>query len=164
MRETLLAAIVLLSCGCERTAPRNADAAAGRAMEAAARGAGLIDTARGASGVYASGDDRICVMQRATGARFRIGVSVDYGDGQRCVGRGTAVGREDLALDLGGDCRFHATHDGERLTFPAHVPAACARQCQGRATFDALSVERLSEAAGEAERLRGADGGLLCTD
>ena len=96
--------------------------------------------------------------------RYRIGVSVDFGEGQRCIAHGTARGRGGLAIVLGEGCRFVATRNGDRLLFPVRTPAECARSCQGRATLDTLALDRLSEASGEATRLRGADGKLLCAD
>lgn len=163
MRRLVGASLLLaLLAACGPKAGEGDDAAAGRALEAAARNLGLVADARDATGVYAAGEDRACL----TGAspRYRIGVSIDYGDGQRCLAKGTARGKDDLAIDLGGDCRFTAARDGDRMTFPAQTPAACAAVCQGRATLDAVALDRLSEGAGEAARLRGADGKLLCAD
>ena len=133
----------------------------GPALERAAREAGLVGDTANLTGVYAAGDDRVCVTRGAgAAAAYRIGVSVDYGPGQRCIARGTAGGR--LKIDLGRGCVFAAEAEGERLTFPTALPAGCARLCQGHATLEALSVERLSAAIGEAARLRDTDGKLLC--
>lgn len=158
-----LAALLLLLGGCERAPDAGEDAAAGRALEAAALNAGIVADAADAAGVYAAGDDRVCLTRTAAN-RYRIGVSVDYGEGQRCIARGTARGRATLDVALAGECRLTVTRDGDRLLFPARTPAACAPLCQGRATFDALAIDRLSEAGGESARLRGADGQLLCVD
>lgn len=150
-----------LLAGCGPAAEAD-EAAAGRALEQAARTAGIVVDLADARGVYAAGEDRLCLTGAAP--RYRIGVSVDYGEGQRCLARGDARGRGDLTIDLGQGCGFAVRRDGDRLLFPAKVPDACARACQGRASFDALAYERLSEAGGEAARLRGSDGKLLCGD
>ena len=52
--------------------------------------------------------------------------------------------------------------DAERLTFPASLPAACARFCIGRASLAALTAERLSSSAAEAARMQRPDGKMLC--
>lgn len=165
MRVALAGALLLLAGGCDRAA--ESDDAAGRALETAAHAAGMIADAGAPTGVFAAGDDRICVTRGDAGERYRIGVSVDYGAGQRCIARGSAAGGSAaggarLAVDLGAGCRFDAGWDGDRLAFPATLPGGCARSCQGRATMDALYAERLSAAVGETARVRGADGRLLC--
>ncbi|MDR6787951.1 hypothetical protein J2Y58_001303 [Sphingomonas sp. BE138] len=154
--------LLVLLAACGQPADPVDDAAAGRALEAAARNVGIVADAADAAGVYAAGEDRACLTGAAP--RYRIGVSVDYGGGQRCLAHGEARGKRNLTVDLGGGCRFTATRDGDRMSFPAQTPVACATVCQGRATLDALALDRLSEAAGEAARLRGADGKLLCAD
>jgi hypothetical protein len=161
MIRAALAPVVLLAA-CSPARDAREDDAAGRALEAAARNAGIVGDVAEATGVYAVGEDRLCLTGAAP--RYRIGVSVDFGEGQRCIAHGTAKGRGDLAIDLGEGCRFTATRNGDRLLFPVRTPAGCARSCQGRATLDTLALDRLSEASGEATRLRGADGKLLCAD
>ncbi|KTT76788.1 hypothetical protein [Sphingomonas endophytica] len=151
---------LILATGCSRPTAEAGEPTAGRALEAAARQAGMMGDSRDAAGVYAAGENRLCVARR--GRRYDIGVSVDYGVGQRCVARGSAGGRDSLTIDFGTGCRFTARRDGDLLAFPTRVPDGCASLCQGRAALDGLMVERLSEAAGEAARLRGADGELLC--
>lgn len=157
MRRAIAA--VLLLGACQRTPPAD-EVAAGRALEAAARNAGIVGDPADAAGVYAAGDDRLCLTGAAPS--YRIGISVDFGEGQRCLAQGLARGRDSLSLDIGKGCTMVVARDGDRLLFPARVPEACAHACQGRATFDALALDRLSEAGGEAARLRGADGKLLC--
>lgn len=162
MRRAALVALLAVAA-CSRGSEEATEPTAGRALEAAALNAGLVSDTGDAGGVYAAGDDRVCLSETAR-RRFRIGVSVDYGEGQRCIAHGIASGGEALDIDLGNGCRFRATPDGERLAFPVPVPDACTALCQGRATLDGLAVERLSAAPGEAARLRGADGNLLCAD
>ncbi|WP_028965931.1 hypothetical protein [Sphingomonas phyllosphaerae] len=154
--------LVSLLTACSPARDSREDDTAGRALEVAARHAGIVSDVAEAAGVYAVGEDRLCLT--GTAPRYRIGVSVDFGEGQRCLAHGSAQGRGDLAIDFGDGCRFTATRNGDRLLFPVRTPAACARSCQGRATLDTLAFDRLSEASGEASRLRGADGKLLCAD
>lgn len=166
MRRFGLAAAMLL-VGCERTAePPPPLPSAGQKLEQAALAAGLVsDSARvEVSGVFQSEGDLVCLLPpRADGGdEHVIGISVDYGEGQRCVARGTAEGRTTLALDLGEGCRFDARLDADRLVLPGQVPSGCSSACSGRATLAAVAVERLSSAAAEAARTRGADGALLC--
>lgn len=136
---------------------------AGEALERAARTAGLVSDPRQVTpvGMFSSESDRVCIAP-LDGTRRRIGVSIDYGDGQRCLARGTVSGRTALRMKLGDGCSFTARLDAERLRFPAVLPAACDRACTGRASLGALTAGRLSDAPGEALRARGADGALLC--
>lgn len=162
MRSGWLAAAMLLA-GCQREAPPPPPPpGAGGDLERAALAAGLIADPATAdpTGVFQRGGDLVCLLPGDEA--HVIGVSVDYGEGQRCVARGTARGRTSLAVDLGDGCRFDATLDADRLALPATLPAACDRACSGRATLAAVAVERLSAAGPEAARTRGADGALLC--
>ena len=162
------ATLLLLLAGCDRAGDSVADPRGGEALEAAARAADLVaDPARVLPvGVFTADGDRLCVVPQGGGdeSRYRIGASVDYGEGQRCTARGAATGRASLAVDFGGGCTFEAQGDRDRVIFPSVLPGACDRTCEGRATLAALRVERLSDAAAEAARLRGADGKLLCGD
>lgn len=157
------AALALLLAGCGEKAP---DAAvsqpAGAALERAALAAELIhDPAKlDPAGAYASDTDRICIVP--AGAAYRFGASVDYGDRQACIARGTASGRETLRVDLGEDCRFDARFDGQRIVFPATLPPTCGRRCTGRATLTALSAALLSHASSEAKAMQAPDGEPLC--
>lgn len=157
-------ALLLVLAGCDRAIePVAQTAGAGQALESAAIDAGIVaDPARlDPAGVYVSDTDQVCVVPTAGGG-YAIGASVDYGEGQGCVARGTATGIETLAVDLGDDCRVTVRFDGTRLTFPANVPAACARACTGRASLAALNAERLSTAPSEAAALRDPTGKPLC--
>jgi hypothetical protein len=157
-------ALLLLLAGCDQTVePAAQDPSAGQALENAAIAAGIVtDPERlDPAGVYVSDTDRVCIVPKAGGV-YVIGASVDYGDGQGCVARGTATGVETLKVDLGGDCRMTARFEGARLTFPAGVPAGCARACTGRASLAALNAERLSTAPSEALALRDAADRPLC--
>lgn len=157
--------LVTALAGCQRGAPARS-ATAGDRIEAAAIASGLvIDPAtRSLTGSWARETDHACIVPAATGkgTDSRIGVVIDYGEGQSCAGSGT-VRRDGGGLDIRlGGCRLHAGFDGERITFPGAVPAACEHLCNGRASLAAMAVERLSESRSEAETLRAPDGRLLC--
>ena len=158
--------LALLLAGCDppaARAPASDARSAGASLERAAIAAGLVADPGTIepTGTFGSDTDSICLLPMRDGA-YRIGASVDYDAEQRCVARGTARGRDRLAVDFGGACRFTATLDGQRLAFAGSVPAACDRLCTGRATLEALIGDRLGSTTAEAARARGADGKLLC--
>lgn len=142
--------------------PQRSDTPGAR-LEAAAVKAGLVvDPAMTTLiGSWAREGDRMCVMGQ-NGSEQRIGIVVDYGPGQGCSAAGTLRrSGERIRIDL-GDCRFEARFDGERIAFPAGMPAECQALCTGRASLAALEVERLSMSASEAATLRGRGGRPLC--
>lgn len=153
-------ALLLVLTACGRAEPA-ADTPGAR-LEAAAVARGLVpDPASGSLvGSWASDTDRLCVAP--AGDRLRVGVVVDYGEGQGCAGSGTAERKGDRLMLTMGQCKFDARYDGERVVFPAALPDACAALCTGRASLSALSVARLSESASEAATLRAPNGWLLC--
>ena len=51
----------------------------------------------------------------------------------------------------------------EAMMLNPALPAGCDRYCTGRATLDALTVERLSASRAEAATLRTPSGKRLCT-
>ena len=159
MRRAL--ALALLLAGCDRSPSAPPAEQGGAALEATARARGLVAATVRPVGMFQTDSDRVCLLPGRDDVV--IGASVDYGEGQRCVARGRATGNDRLAVDFGGDCRFEARLDADRLTFPAVLPEACASACVGRASLSALSAARLSASAAEASRTRGADGALLCT-
>ncbi|WP_019516869.1 hypothetical protein [Sphingomonas sp. Mn802worker] len=162
MRLVGLAVAVLL-CACGQQPAAEQTSGAGAALERAARANGMVsDPARVVpTGVYGSGEDKVCMVPQGEG-RYRIGVSVDLGEQQRCAGRGIARGREKLDVRMGGGCEFVASLDGDTIAFPAVLPAACDTMCEGRATLAALSAARLSDSLSEATRVEGSDGKPLC--
>ena len=164
MKRTAVCALLAILTGCERKADSVPPVeTAGATLERAAITAGVVadPAAIDPVGVFGIEGDRVCVVPRDGG--YRIGATADYGEGQACAARGTATGRARLAIDFGADCRFDAIFDGERMTFPAVIPAACDRLCTGRASLAAIRVPRLSTAVAEASTLRASDGTSLCT-
>lgn len=163
MRSRLGALALALLSACQRESAPDRSPQAGERLERAAIELGMVS--RGAAspvGVFAAEGDRACLLPDGGSDRYRLGASVDYGEGQNCVARGIARGGETLTIDFGGGCRFDGRITRDDLRFPAVLPEACARYCAGRASLSAMHVERLSETPAEAERLRGADGRLLC--
>ena len=161
MRSWIVAALLLGGCG-RHDAPSQPDSPGAR-LEAAAVDAGLVtDPAKvSLTGAWSRDTDRVCIVP-GTGGKARIGVLIDYGEGQGCAASGT-VERSGGKLDLRlGSCRIAATFDGERIVFPAEVPAECDPSCAGRASLAALSVDRQSDSVSEAATLRAPSGRLLC--
>ncbi|MCP3733711.1 hypothetical protein M9979_02290 [Sphingomonas sp. RP10(2022)] len=161
MRAPLAVVVLLAGCGSPQRQPA-ADTPGAR-LEAAAVQVGLVGDPAKASvvGSWARDTDRLCVVP-GEGDRLRIGALIDYGEGQGCAAAGTAQRRgASVAVDFGA-CRFDAAFDGERIVFPAELPAACDRLCTGRASLAALTVEHLSPSTSEAETLRTPAGKLLC--
>lgn len=166
-RGRIGAALPLLLAACSGDGSAT-NTAAPQDLESAAIERGLVrdpaDTT--VTGLYARDTDRLCVVRN--GDAYRIGAFVDYGDGLSCTASGTATRAGDtLSIELKGKgitCAFDAKFDGDRIIFPANVPAECARFCGPRASFAALAVDRLSESAAEARALRSAEGTRLCGD
>lgn len=157
--RALVPLLFLVACSREQPA---APPTPGARLEAAAVARGLVADANGGSpvGSWSNESDRLCVVP--AGRAFRVGVGVDYGEGQACAGSGVAERRGDR-LDVSlGECRFVASYDGDRITFPATLPGACDRLCTGRASLTALTVDRLSGSASEAATLRSLAGKSLC--
>ena len=153
-------ALLLTACGTEPPAPRDTP---GARLEQAAVQAGLIADPVTANliGSWATGTDRLCIVRAGQGP-LHIGALIDYGEGQGCAASGTVQrGRDAVAIAF-GPCRFEARFDGERIVFPAELPAACDRFCTGRASLTALTAEHLSTAQSEAVTLRTPSGKPLC--
>ena len=159
MRRALLLALALGGCGTE---PSNTIAdSPGARLEAAAQTAGIVpDPNASLQGSWARDTDRVCVV--GTGKTSRVGVSVDYGEDQTCAASGTVSRSGDVLKLAFGACTFDARFDGDRIVFPAEVPAACESLCTGRASLAAVTVDRLSESRSEAATLRSSGGKLLC--
>lgn len=159
-----IVAVVLLAAlaSCPRQAPQVRSTGAPD-LETAAILRGLVrDPAdRDIAGLYARDTDRVCIVPRDGG--YRIGATVDYGEGQGCSAAGDVSRSGDsLRVRLGRDCRFDAAFDGDRITFPAVLPEPCASACLRSGTLAALDAERLSESVAEAATMRTADGSTPC--
>ena len=134
-------------------------------LESAAIERGLVGdpTARDIAGVYARDTDRVCIVPQGEG--YRIGVQVDYGDGNVCTASGTldrSGTRLRVRLGLGEVCRFTARIEGETIRFPGALPDRCKSFCRGRATLTAIHAARMSDSAAEAAAVRDAAGRQLC--
>nr|WP_233130603.1 hypothetical protein [Sphingomonas jeddahensis] len=157
-------ALALLLAACGQPAPDPArPEEAGAALEQAALKAGIVADPANLNpvGAYASETDRVCIVPH--NKDYRIGASVEYGEGQSCIARGVASGRDTLQIDFGEDCRFEAGVEGGRVVFPAVLPPACDRRCTGRATLTAINASLLSSAEAEARAMRAPDGEPLCS-
>ena len=163
MRRFAAAALALATLASCPRAERGAVTLAAPDLETAAVLRGLVADPRTSDpvGLYGRDTDRMCVVR--DGSRYRVGVYVDYGEGLGCDASGSLRrSGERLSFDLGGGCAFDAVFDGAWIVFPISLPTACAARCTRRATFSALSVDRLSEAPAEAAAMRSARGGLPC--
>lgn len=162
----LAAALMLVGCG---QGGDNIDNAAGERLETASIAAGLVadPAVVPLDGVWSRDTDRMCILPRSArqgDSARRIGVVLDYGEGQGCVASGT-LERSGAELKVAlGQCRFTARFDGDSIQFPASMPAECTALCTGRATLSALIVERVSASIAEARTLRSPGGKALCVD
>jgi len=159
-----MTAAVLLGA-CHRDAPQSQGAGTPNSLEAAAIAAGVIDDPGtiDPTGLYARDRDRLCLVPSAQA--FRIGITVDYGDGYWCSGWGEATrAGETLHVELTSapGCAFDASVGGERIAVPGRLPKACEKACSSRASLAGLSVERLSDSPSEAAALRDGRGRMLC--
>ncbi|KQM65008.1 hypothetical protein ASE75_08100 [Sphingomonas sp. Leaf17] len=161
MRRILALTLMVTACG--PADPAGNDGSAGAALEAAAVTAGLVpDPTRAVlTGLWSRDSDRMCIVA-GSGRDLRVGAIVDYGEGAGCAASGTAQRSTDTLAITFGACRIDATFDGERIVFPAEVPAACESLCTGRASLAALDVAQVSESVSEARALRGTTGQALC--
>lgn len=158
----VVCAILLASCGSAATRNSVTADTAGDRLERAAIARGIVADPSSIDpvGVYSSDTDRVCVVPQ--GDDYAIGASVDYGEAQSCTARGTASGRATLDVRFQAGCRFNAKIEGDRIAFPAVLPAACDTVCVGRASLAALTAERLSRSATEATSVIGPGGKRLC--
>jgi hypothetical protein len=164
----LAAALLLAACG---QGDGDGDNAAGARLEATAIATGVVADPAAAplDGIWSRDSDRMCIIgkdgaAKGAGRPRRIGIVLDYGEGQGCSASGLLT-RDGATLGVTlGRCRFTARFDGEAIQFPASLPAECQAFCTGRASLSALMVERVSASAAEARTLRGPGGTPLCAD
>ncbi len=163
MRLAALALLLgLAACGGPEPAPSSS---ATLDLENAAIRRGLVRDPKdpAIAGAYARGPDRLCIVPAA--AAHRIGIVIDYGEGNGCRATG-AVRRagEGLELTLGADgaCRFTARYDGDHLALPGALPQACVHLCTGRAALAGARFVRLGESVAEAQAMRDPEGRALC--
>jgi hypothetical protein len=165
MRKAALVALVLLAgCSGKQDAVDVASGGAGSRLEQAAIATGVVRDPASAdlTGVYARDPERVCVVPAAKD--FRIGVTLDYGEGQQCSASGTLRREgERLKVDLGDGCAFDARFDGQGIKFPGALPDQCRKKCTGRATLAGISVDALSASLSEATALTDANGRALCS-
>ena len=165
-RLILIGALSLTAC---QPSGDSIDNAAGERLEAASIATGLVADPASIplDGIWARDSDRMCILPASGGGSDglrRVGVVLDYGEGQGCTARGT-LARSGRTLEITlGTCRFSARRDGDSIQFPAGLPAACSTVCTGRASLSALIVERVSASVAEARTLRSPNGAALCTD
>ncbi|OAN59826.1 hypothetical protein [Sphingomonas sp. TDK1] len=163
MRQAGLALLLgLAACGGPSPAPSTGGSAD---LETAAVQRGLVRDPKDSSivGAYARGPDRLCIAP--AGAVHRIGIIIDYGEGNGCRATGFVHREGDgLALTLGpdGGCSFTARFDGDHLALPGALPKACAHVCTGRAALAGAQFARLGEAIAEARALRDPEGRAPC--
>ncbi len=163
MRQMGLALLLgLVACSGPSSAP---NPGATVDLETAAVQRGLVRDPKDMTilGAYARGPDRLCIVPAGTG--HRIGIVIDYGEGNGCRGTGSVRrSGEGLLVMLGSDdaCRFTARYDGEHVAVPGAVPGACARLCTGRAALAGAQFARLGESASEARAMRDPAGHPLC--
>ncbi len=162
MKRLALAGLLALSACQEASDDPAAPANAGIALEQAARARGLVTDPSTIDpvGLYSGDTDRVCIVSADAG--YRIGATVDYGEGQTCLARGTATGKGRLEVRLGEACAFTARIEGERIVFPAILPSGCERACRGRASLATLAADRLSASESEARSAPAPDRAPLC--
>ncbi len=149
--------LALASCGSgdeERAANSTADIrvpAAGSTLEQTAIDAGLVAEADTLSPVglyrqrHEAGLDSLCVVG-GKGGETRFGLEATFGRGVDCHGRGTLVrSRDRLMLTFAGSaCRIEVTYEGDQVTFPGTIDAACSHLCTERGSLEGVSFPRVS--------------------
>ena len=146
----------------KQQAADTASGGAGARLEQAAIATGVIRDPASAdlTGVYAHDTEQVCVVPAAQD--FRIGVALDYGQGQACSASGSLKRSGGvLKVDLGDGCAFDARFDGQGIKFPGALPDACSRKCSGRASMAGLAVDALSNRCPKRPRLPMRRGGCF---
>lgn len=167
--------LALVSCGgggAERAANNTTAAAvpaAGSALEQTAIDAGLVAESDALSpiGLYRqrheAGLDSLCIVEGKDG-ETRFGLEATFGRGVDCHGQGTLVRSGDrLMLTFAGSaCRIEAAYEGDQVTFPGTIDAACSHLCTERGSLEGVSFPRVSREDSVARDARAQNRGRLC--
>lgn len=125
---------------------------------------GAVDPAGLFQRVHEGGRDSLCLMPDKTGG-YRFGMEANFGENQYCGGHGHAkrAGRTLVLNFAGGRCSIVAGYEGDRLTLPGVVDAACDSLCTDRGSLAGVSLPRLPGDQSVAMRVNGRDGIPLCS-
>ena len=169
MRGSLAAVLILAGCADRDAPPERPDpTTTSEALDRAAIASGqLPDPSAPVTGSYFAdtdiGSDRLCLVADGDGEPMRVGLSVSYGTGGICVGRGTATGRgRRLKVRLGEDCAFTGSVEAGGFAVPGSLPAGCRTLCTGRASLAGVTVPKSSDSDAEALALVDPQGAPLC--
>lgn len=130
----MLATLILLTA-CGRNG-EGGDGQAGEKLEAASIAAGLVADPAAAplDGIWSRDTDRMCILPAGRGPARRVGVMLDYGEGQGCTAIGTMErSGAALKLTLGRAASPHgsmATPSSSRRC--CHPPATPSAQAEPR--------------------------------
>lgn len=177
IRSVAAGALILLalaSCGgggADRAANNTTAAvpSAASALEQAAVDSGVVAEADGLSPVglyrqrHEAGLDSLCIIEGRNGAT-RFGLEAAFGRGIACHGQGTLTWSDDrLMLTFAGSaCRIEAEYEGDRVTFPGAVDAACNHLCTERGSLEGVSFPRVSREDSVARDARAQNRTRLC--
>lgn len=173
MRRRLAAVLLLAGCGADADPPpepTTTSTTTSEALDRAAIASGqLPDPAAPTAGSYFAdtdiGADRVCLVSGGEGEPMRIGLSVSYGTGGVCVGRGTATGTgRRLKVRLGDACAFTGSVEAEGFAIPGSLPTGCQALCNGRASLAGVTVPKGSDSEAEALALVDPSGAPLCAN
>ncbi len=165
--------LALASCGGGGNSPANDTAntapSAAAALEQAAVDAGVVTQADGLPPVglyrrrHEAGLDSLCIVS-GKDRETRFGLEAVFGEGISCRGRGTisGTGNRLTVAFAGSACRIEVEYDGDRVTFPGAVDAACSHLCTERGSLEGVSFPRVSREESVARDARARDRTKLC--
>jgi hypothetical protein len=159
MRKALI--LLALLAGCSRQPEPERDHAAHREP----RPHRPLGHLRSLTGLYQSGESRLCIIQRRRSADFGL---VIRGQGAAsCSGSGRVrrIGRR-LRFTMAGEspCTLNATIDHLSIVMPASAPRGCAYYCGTPARLTNVRLTRNGGTKGAAMRARDLVGEPLCSD
>lgn len=171
-------ALILASCGDERTAPTEAQStpagdpqSVGARLDALAAEEGLLPdggdrSPEGGYGrTYAGGRDRMCLVEAVADGTYRFALEVRIGQDQGCRGGGSAVldgGLVRLSFDGASGCTIDARYEGDRLVMPGRVPEPCARLCSRRGSLAGVAFPRIGDGRAMASSMTDSADEVLC--